>query len=216
LTILERGRIDRAFGSRFVSRLLLGSLIFIAIVDVYSTAQVLLGGVWVCHWLWVSPSAFSSVFLGVALLLKRRGGVRDGEIFIVALLTMISMIWMYELFYHLGFWASEGFPTLAGWEYEVIASDLLWMSTAIVGLKYMRASIPFIGFFSSFVGLYALWVATGYQQIALYSIAVAPGSGIVLLQMNSSLLQWVIGANEATKYLLAASYVSLFVPKRAA
>jgi hypothetical protein len=204
-------KLDTSFTSRFSRRVLQGSLIFMAIVGAYCTAQVLFGNIWIGHWLWASPSSFSIVFLGTALLLRRRG-VSDGKVFIISLTTMVSMIWMYELFYFLGFradWSLGNETSIAS--YQVLLSHILWISPALVGLRYMRLSVPFAICSISFIVVFLIWVMIGYPQI-LSPGQLYPFDGVVLIQVSNP-SSWALFLNEITKYLLAASYFSVFLPK---
>jgi hypothetical protein len=197
--------------SKFGRWLLVGSLLFLAIVFVFCTVQVLLGNIWIGHWLWASPASFSLVFIGTALLLRKRG-LRDSQVFIISLTTMVSMIWMYELFYFLGFWAdwNLGNETSIA-SYQVLLSHILWISPALVGLKYMKFSIPFVVCALLFFMAFLFWVIIGYPQINAPG-QLFPFNGAILIHVTNP-GGWAIFENEITKYLLAASYVSVFIQK---
>ena len=191
------------------------SVVLMVIVDGVALIEMALGNVWVGQWLWVSPSAFSTVFILTAIAVRRRGaGYMDA--FLLALTTMVSMIWMYEIFYHFGFYADWEFGSQA--ESSVIANynqpviiDVLLASVGLVGLKYMHLGLPFIASFGAFLAALVLWVAIGYPQVA------TPGAvypfGAILIHV-SDLGFWAYAFNILTKYLLAFTYVSLFVRGR--
>jgi hypothetical protein len=181
-------------------------------IDLVSLLEVSLGRVWVGQWLWVSPSAFSTVFILTAILVRRRGlGYMDS--FLLGLTTMVSMIWMYEIFYHFGFYADWEFGNQA--ESAVIANynqpvivDVLLASVGLVGLKHMHAGLPFVASFGAFLTALVVWVIIGYPQVA------TPGAvypfGAILIHVPD-LGFWAYALNIMTKYLLAFTYVSLYI-----
>src|SRR5579872_4457013 len=76
------------------------------------------------------------------------------------------------------------------------------------GLKYMKFSIPFAVCSLLFVVAFLFWVTIGYPQINAPS-QLYPFNGVILVHVANS-IEWAIFENEITKYLLAASYVSVF------
>ena len=179
-------------------------------LDVASVAELALGNVWIGGWLWVSMSAFSTLFVGTALLLRRRG-LRYFEVLAVSLTTMVSMIWLYELFYHLGFWIYWGYskpPWVFGDYNEAALIDLLLFSVGIVGVRYMRMGWVAGTLFASFFAAFVVWVMMGYPQLS------SPGMlfpfGTVLIHVSDPGF-WAYWLNVLTKYLLALAYLSLFV-----
>lgn len=211
---------DRSRGGR----LLLASLLVMAGLDVVSTAEVIAGATLVGHVLWVSPSAFSTLFIAVSILLRRRG-VQPAEVFLVSLLTVVSYIWLYELSYFLGFWVDfaalfKVFPNLGNVSlgtqttaaaYQVVASDLLYISPGLVGLKYMRVNVPFVLFFSVYIVAFLAWVFIGYPQTT-FPGELFPFNGVILIRVSNP-AWWAPVLNDATKYLLAGSYASVFMTK---
>lgn len=191
------------------------SVVVMAAVEAVSLAEMALGQVWVGEWLWVSPSAFAAVFLGTAYLVRRRG-LAYMDSFLVALTTMVSMIWMYEIWYHFGFYVDWEFGkqsqnlVVANYNQPVII-DFILAAVGLVGLKYMHAGPYFGASFAAFVVAFVAWVLIGYPQLT------SPGS---LFPFGSFLIRvpdpgaWAYPLNALTKYLLAASYVSLFVGRR--
>jgi hypothetical protein len=185
------------------------SIVVMAVVDLISIGEIALGNVWIGQWLWVSPSAFSSAFIGTALLVRRKG-LGDFDAFLISLTTMISMIWMYEIFYHFGFYVDWEFgkqaAVLANYN-EPVVTDVLLTSVGLVGLRYMRAGVWFVLSFGALLVTFVTWVVIGYPQIAF------PGTlypfGPILIHVSDP-QAYALPLNAATKFLLAASYVSLF------
>lgn len=184
------------------------------IVDLVSIFEMSLGKIWIGQWLWVSPSAFSTVFIGTAILVRRRG-LSHMDSFLVSLTAMVSMIWMYEIFYHFGFYADWEFAkqteSLAVADYnQPVVIDVLLASVGLVGLKYMRAALPFALAFGAFAVAFVVWVMMGYPQVT------SPGAlypfGTIIIHVSDP-QSWAYPMNILTKYLLAIAYVSLFVGK---
>ena len=185
------------------------------IIDVVSLFEAASGHVWIGQWLWVSPSAFSTVFLGTAILVRRRG-LGYMEAFLVSLTAMISMIWMYEIFYHFGFYADWEFGkqtqamVFADYNQHVLV-DVLLASVGLVGLKYMHPGPLFVLSFGAFVATFVAWVVIGFPQVA------APGSlypfGSIFIRVSNPDF-WAYPLNILTKYLLTFSYVTIFIGKR--
>ncbi len=189
------------------------SLVVMVIIDLVSLFEVISGKVWLGLWLWVSPSAFSTAFIGTAILVRRRG-LDYMEAFLVALTAMVSMIWMYEIFYHFGFYVDWEFAqqppaVLANYNQPVI-TDFLLASVGLVGLKYMRAGRWFALSFGTFLVAFVVWVIIGYPQIA-FPGTLYPFGAIFIHVPNPD--AWAYPLNILTKYLLSFSYVSLFVGK---
>jgi len=182
------------------------------IVDLVSLVEVASGTIWIGQWLWVSPSAFSTTFIGTAIVVKRRG-LSDMDAFLVSLTSMVSMIWMYEIFYHFGFYADWEFGKqaqalqVANYNQPVI-TDFLIASVGLVGLRYMHAGRWFILSFGALIVTFVVWVMMGYPQVT------TPGSlypfGTILIHVPDP-QSWAYPLNIMTKYLLATTYVSLFV-----
>ncbi len=198
--------------SRALFRASIGATV---IVNIVSVLEMSLGNVWAGQWLWVSPSAFSTVFIGTAILLRRRG-LGHMESFLVALTTMVSMIWMYEIFYHFGFYADWEFANQS--KYLVVANynqpvviDVILAAVGLVGLKYMRAGPAFMLSFGAFLSALVAWVLIGYPQVATPGVLYPFGNVLVRVPDPGS---WAYPLNVLTKYLLALTYVSLFIGRR--
>ncbi len=198
--------------SRWPKILFQGSVGVLVVVDVVSVAAMILGNVWVGEWLWVSPSAFSTTFIGTAVMVRRRGlGYMDA--FLVSLTTMVSMIWMYEIFYHFGFYVDWEFGTqaqaaaLTSYNQPVVI-DFLLASVGLVGLKYMRVGLPFFVSFACLMAVFVTWVVIGYPQVTTPG-SLYPFGGIFVRVPNPD--AWAYPLNILTKYLLAFSYISLYV-----
>jgi hypothetical protein len=184
------------------------------IIDLVSVVEVASGNLWIGQWLWISPSAFSTAFIGTAILVKRRG-LGDMDSFLAALTSMVSMIWMYEIFYHFGFYADWEFGkqsqnlVVANYNQPVL-TDFLLAAVGLVGLKYMHAGRWFVLTFGAFLVTFFAWVLMGYPQVT------TPGSlypfGAILIHVSDP-QSWAYPLNILTKYLLALTYVSLFVGK---
>jgi hypothetical protein len=191
------------------------SVAVMVIIDIVSLFEMSSGKIWIGIWLWVSPSAFSTVFIGTAIVVRRRG-LSHMDAFLVALTSMVSMIWMYEIFYHFGFYADWEFANqgrslvLANYNQPVI-TDFLLASVGLVGLKYMRAGLLFILSFGAFIATLLVWVMVGYPQVATPGILYPFGNVLVHVSNPDS---WAYPLNIMTKYLLAVTYVSLFIGKR--
>jgi hypothetical protein len=203
-----------AEGGFWAKMLFQSSMVVMVAVEVVSLGAMALGQEWVGEWLWVSPSAFAAVFLATGLLMRRRG-LAYMEAFLVALTAMVSMIWMYEIWYHFGFYADWEFGkqsqglVIANYNQPVVI-DVLLASVGLVGLKYMRAGAYFWASFAAFVVAFLFWVAIGYPQVT------SPGSlfpfGSLLIKVPDP-AAWAWPLNALTKYLLAACYVALFLGK---
>jgi hypothetical protein len=183
-------------------------------IDILSLLEMLSGNVWAGIWLWVSPSAFSTAFIGTGILVRRRG-LSYMDAFLVSLTTMVSMIWMYEIFYHFGFYADWEFANqarnlvVANYNQPVV-TDVLLASVGLVGWKYMHAGRVFVLSFVAFLTALAVWVAIGYPQVATPGILYPFGSVLVRVSNPDS---WAYPLNILTKYLLAFTYVSLYIGK---
>jgi hypothetical protein len=206
-----RGRADTSFATHPFWRFFFAfSIAVMAVIGLISIVEIALGNVWIGQWLWVSPSAFSSAFLGTALLVRRKG-LGDFDAFLISLTTMISMIWMYEIFYHFGFYVDWEFgkqaAVLANYN-EPVVTDVLLTSVGLVGLRYMRAGVWFALSFGALMVTFVTWVVIGYPQIA-FPGTLYPFGPIVIHVPDPQ--AYALPLNAATKYLLAATYVSLFV-----
>lgn len=183
-------------------------------VDVLSIGEVLWGNKWIGNWLWISPAAFSTTFVGTAILVRRRG-LSHMESFLVALTTMVSMIWMYEIIYHFGFYADWEFGTqaqaavLATYNQPVL-TDVLLASVGLVSLKYMHVGLPFFISFAGLLLVFGTWVAIGYPQV-LTPGQVYPFGAILIHVSNPD--AWAYPLNTLTKFLLGLTYISLYLGK---
>jgi hypothetical protein len=195
--------------------LLQASIVVMVIVEVACLFEILTGKVIIGGWLWVSPSSYAAVFISTAVLVRRRG-LSHMDAFLVSLTAMISMIWMYEIFYHFGFYADWKFGeqaqnmVFADYNQHVLV-DVLLASVGLVGLKYMHAGPWLIVSFGAFFAAFVVWVVIGYPQVA------APGSlypfGTIFVRVSNPDF-WAYPLNALTKYLLALAYISLFLGKR--
>jgi len=186
------------------------SIVVMVAVEVVSLAEMSLGRIWIGNWLWVSPSSFALVFLGTSVLVRRRG-LGPMDTFLVSLTTMISMIWMYEIFYHFGYYADWSLvqPPVALANYnEPVVIDLMLTAVGLVGMRYMRAWPWFVLCFSAFLVSFVLWVSMGYPQVT-YPGNLYPFGAIFIHVSDPAAWAWPL--NALTKYLLALTYVSLFV-----
>ena len=201
-------------GSRWPKILFQVSVGFMVTLDAVSLVEVLLGRVWFGQWLWVSPSAFSTTFIGTAIVVRRRG-MDYIEAFLVSLTTMVSMIWMYEIIYHFGFYVDWEFGTqaqaaaLENYNQPVII-DVLLASVGLVGLKYVRAGRQFAISFAALLVVFVTWVAIGYPQVVTPG-TLYPFGGIFVNVPNPD--AWAYPLNVLTKYFLAFSYISLYFGK---
>jgi hypothetical protein len=197
--------------SKILFRASMGGMV---IIDMLSLFEMLLGNVWIGLWLWVSPSAFSTAFIGTGILARRRG-LSYMDAFLVSLTTMVSMIWMYEIFYHFGFYADWAFQSqvktlvVANYNQPVI-TDFLLAAVGLVGLRYMHAGRAFLVSFGAFLGALVAWVVIGYPQVATPGTLYPFGNVLVHVSDPDS---WAYPLNILTKYLLAFTYISLYIGK---
>ena len=110
---------------------------------------------------------FSLVFVGVASQLAKRS-VSDLETFSIALATMLSAIWLYELIYRCSLIAFN-YLRDPFFEFSDTSSVLLNGALSllvVVGHKYIRVKSNrlFWSFVLIFVILYASWVLIGFPR----------------------------------------------------
>jgi hypothetical protein len=201
--------------SSWSKALLQASIVVLVIVEIACLFEILTGNVIIGGWLWVSPSSYAAVFICTAVLVRKRGASHM-DTFLVSLTTMISMIWMYEIFYHFGFYADWKFGeqaqnmVFADYNQHVLV-DVLLASVGLVGLRHMHPGPWFIISFGAFLAAFVAWVVIGYPQVA------APGSlypfGTIFIRVSNPDV-WAYPLNALTKYLLALAYISLFIGKR--
>ena len=167
-----------------------------------------LGGIF-----WSSWMIFAFVYLGIAVFLSING-VSAAESFIISLTSAVSMVWLYEVFYHFSFWNSwnYGHPP-----YFFLNGNVLFLNYAIIslaalsGYKYMKTSRWFWLVLIAMTILWIFWITIGFPQYAFpQTLYVFAWPRIII--NNPHALAFPL--NSITKLLLGTAYVLFYLPSR--
>jgi hypothetical protein len=196
----------------FLHRAAIAGMIFIIAYSVYiwaSTSDVWgLGG-----FFWSSWITMALVYLGVAVFLQMRH-VPLSESFVVSLTSLVSMIWLYEIFYHFSFWNSWNYgstPFLFLKENAIFINYGLIAATAFAGYRYMKHSIWLWVSFLVMACIWIFWITIGFPQFEfpgkLYNFA---WSRLVIDNPDA----WALPLNVVTKLLLGLTYILVYLPSK--
>lgn len=160
---------------------------------------------------WSSWMTFAFVYLGTAVFL-RITGVSVVESFIISLTSTISMVWLYEIFYHFSFWDSWNYgkpPYLFLKENVMFLNYGLISLSALSGYKYIRINRWFWLILLAMAVLWIFWITIGFPQYefpqTLFDFA-WPRLSI------DNPHAWSFPLNSITEVLLGAAYVFLYLP----
>ena len=139
-------------------------------LSVYALALQLEGASWTVIFRAQSSSVifFSLVYLGVGILLARRGAP-DVETFSISLCTTLSAIWTYELVYHYSFIAYLNNLKFPFFDFNDTSTLLLTGAASLLvlaGYKYIRVrgNLFFEILILAFWAVYVTWLLIGFPQ----------------------------------------------------
>jgi len=182
------------------------------------TLAVLVGrlGIWTypyafnTGWLWISLFSYSLVYLAISYFLRRQ--TSEPNVCIIALTNTLSMIWLYEIFYHFSFWIYWNYsqpPYVFIPENYMQINYALIALTAFSGYRYARISRLTIAFGVTLSFLWLFWVLIGFPQF--HTSELYPWGTPQIRLANPLDLAYPL--NALTKVFLALTYISLYIPK---
>lgn len=181
-------------------------LAYSAIMWLYTSNVWGLGGVF-----WSSWMAVAFVYLVIALFLFING-VSNAESFIICLTSTISTIWLYEILYHFSFWNSWNYgkpPYFFLSENVIFLNYGLIVLSALSGYRCAKTSRWFWLTILSLGALWIFWITIGFPQYEFPQKIYDFAWPRILINNPDSLS---LPLNIATKFLLGAAYVLLYLP----
>jgi hypothetical protein len=205
--------LKRSIGALRSHKLTAGAGGLLLALSVYAFALLLEGDPWTSLFGAQSSSVifFSLVFLGVGVLLARRG-VPDAETFSIALATTLSAIWLYEFIYHYSFISYFNYFRYPYFDFNDTNTLLLEGAASLlvlVGHRYIRVKgNHYFGLsILLFSALYAGWLLIGFPQYdGTFGLPRFVQVG------DPFFLGYLL--NRLSKLLLCLSWVSLYLGRR--